>query len=185
MNRFIDVLSPSIEFLRACNIHILRILQSKAILAVGTFLFLVPMLACSGASENDYMEQVRPLATQYNSARDVLDAKVRAADSVSTIDQAIDLAERGIPDLEQAIEEMNDAYETFSMLEVTEKYRSHQRLTLLAWSTGIRATKLFKSHLQDFLDGSDDDADVLLLNIMFREEDRYQSEARLALQAVR
>ena len=147
---------------------------------------LLSFSACSSTSTDDYIDRIREQADQYNSARDVVDKTIRAVDFAATLREGMEAAKQGIPDLERAILEMDEAYKALGNKEVPEKYQEHQQATLSAWRAGMEATTTVRLYLAKVLTtGEIDDTLVLAANRLFGEEDRYQLEARRALQAAR
>lgn len=162
---------------------IMKIVVATCGIAVA---LLLSIFACSRTSADDYVTQIRPLAEQYNSARDVVDRTIRAVDSATTLREGKDAARRGVSDLERAGSEMNNAYRALGNRDVPKKFHEHQQATLSAWRAGTEATVTSKLYLEKFLTtGQIDDSLLVAANRLFAEEDRYQLEARRALQAAR
>lgn len=156
------------------------------VLLLGGAFFAFNMVCNGDVSESEYLGQIAPIAKRYNSARDVVEETVRAADSVMTIAEGVTVGRRGVADLESAIRDMNDAYRELGNTEVPEKYRSHQTATLLAWRSGTEATVAVKLYLEGWLATQEvDDSLVFEANRLFREEDMHQLEARRALEDAR
>ena len=147
---------------------------------------LLSISACGRTSTDDYVTQITPLAKQYNSSRDVVDRTIGAVDSATTLREGTEAAMRGVSDLERAINEMNNAYRALGNRDVPKKFHEHQQATLSAWRAGIEATITSKLYLEKFLaTGQIDDSLLVAANRLFAEEDRYQLEARRALQAAK
>ena len=157
-------------------------MKLKSILLFLLPVVVMPLLAGCGDA---YQSQISRLAEQYNSARDVVDQTIQAANSASTLSGWIKVATQGVSNLERAIDEMNDAYKDFGNQIVPSKYQDHQQATLSAWRAGIEASTAIKLYLELVLAGEPDESIVLWANRLFAEEDRYQLEARRALQSAR
>lgn len=128
-----------------------------------------------------------PFAKQYNSARDVVDEVIKFEANPPTTEQAAAQAARQwISSLEIALSEMNSAYLDLGNTVVPKKYRPHQQATLSAWRSGIEANITVMLYLEKFVTtGRIDDSLIVTSNRLFGEEDRYQLEARRALQDAR
>lgn len=147
---------------------------------------LLSISACGRTSTDDYVAQIGPLAEQYNSARDAVDRTIRAIDSATTLREGMEAARRGVSDLGRAVNEMNNAYRALGNRDVPKKFHEHQQGILSAWRAGIEATITVKLYVEKFLTtGQIDDLLLVAANRLFAEEDRYQLEARRALQATR
>ena len=158
----------------------------KISLVVGIAVLIAVIIACGGTSVNDYLDQVQPLFKQYNDARDVVDEVARATSNLRTIEQATRTVSRVMPDLETAIDKMNNAYKSYGNLEIPEKFEEHRRLTLMAWRAGIEGSVQISIYFQEFLAGVLESEDAIFrANGLFGEEDMHQLAARRALQDAR
>lgn len=153
---------------------------------IGVALLLL-MPACGGTSTGDYVRDIGPLADQYNSARDVVDEVIKAeANPPGTVQEGVQSARQWISRLESATTEIKSASIAFGNKDVPNKYQEHQRATLSAWRAGLEATTIFKLYLETFVTtGRVDHSLIITANRLFGEEDRFQLEARHALQRAR
>jgi hypothetical protein len=134
-----------------------------------------------------YISEMVPLAEQYNLARDMVEEAVEAdANPPETLEEAVQIASQLSSRLETAIQSMNEAYKALGNLDVQKKFRVHQQTTLSAWRAGIEASVVAKVYFDEIASMKMPGASLILdMNKLFREEDRYQLEARRALEDAR